>query len=114
MASKAEKRAARISKVNRGGKQAKLKSLVNDSKVGRADKGWIKSEMNQIKNGKRKNIRNPPGKELAHPRGREAAKGYDYSHTNLQDRDLYRRQHKYDNNGLKNKERPIKKLIRLR
>lgn len=63
--------------------------------------------MNQIKSGSRKNIRNPPGKDLAHERGREAAKGYSYKHSNLQDRDLHRRQHKHDNGGRKNKERPI-------
>jgi hypothetical protein len=40
--------------------------------------------MNAIQRGKRSTIRNPPGKDLAHERGREAAKGYDYSHSNLQ------------------------------
>lgn len=59
----------------------------------------------QIDRGKRKNIRNPPGKVLAHERGKEAAKGYDYEHSIHQDQDLHRLQHKY-NNGKKNKERP--------
>ncbi len=97
-----------LKKLGRSGKQSKLKSIVNDVKASAADKGWIKSEINQIKKGKRKNIRNPPGKDLAHERGREAAKGYGYEHSNLQDRDLHRRQHKYDNGGRKNKERPVK------
>ncbi|MCH4829755.1 polymorphic toxin type 8 domain-containing protein [Flavobacterium columnare] len=60
-----------------------------------------------IERGNRKSIRNPPGKDLAHERGREAAKGYSYKNSNLQDRDLHRRQHKYDNGGRKNKERPL-------
>ncbi len=50
---------------------------------------------------------NPPGKDLAHERGREAAKGYDYSNSNLQDRDLHRLQHKYDDFGRANVERPL-------
>ncbi|WP_232764106.1 polymorphic toxin type 8 domain-containing protein, partial [Salegentibacter salinarum] len=97
-----------VKKLGRLGRQNRLRQVVNDPKASKADKGWIKSEMNQMKNGKRKSIRNPPGKDLAHERGREAAKGYDYKHSNLQDRDLHRTQHKYDNNGRKNKERPVK------
>lgn len=93
--------------LGRSGKQARLRELSNDSKLGKADRGWIKSEINQINRGNRKNIRNPPGKDLAHQRGREAAKGYSYEHSNLQDRDLHRMQHKYDNGGRKNKERPL-------
>jgi RHS repeat-associated protein len=90
----------------RTGKQARLRELANDDKLGSADRGWIKQEMNSIERGQRKNIRNPPGKDLAHERGREAAKGYGYEHSNLQDRDLHRLQHKYDNFGRKNTERP--------
>ncbi len=94
-------------KAGRAGKQERLVELATDPKLGKADKGWIKSEMNQIERGNRKSIRNPPGKDLAHERGREAAKGYSYKNSNLQDRDLHRRQHKYDNGGRKNKERPL-------
>ncbi len=90
----------------RTGKQARLRELANDDKLGSADRGWIEQEMNSIERGQRKNIRNPPGKDLAHERGREAAKGYGYEHSNLQDRDLHRLQHKYDNFGKKNLERP--------
>nr|WP_317192628.1 polymorphic toxin type 8 domain-containing protein [Flavobacterium geliluteum] len=93
--------------IGRTGKQLRLKKLVNDKNISSADKGWIKSEINQIAKGKRKTIRNPPGKDLAHERGREAAKGYDYEHSNLQDRDLHRLQHKYDNFGKANKERVV-------
>jgi RHS repeat-associated protein len=96
-------------KTGRSGKQERLMELATDPKLGKADKGWIKSEMNQIERGNRKTIRNPPGKDLAHERGREAAKGYSYKHSNLQDRDLHRRQHKYDNGGRKNRERPLNK-----
>ncbi len=90
----------------RAGKQARLKELANDPKLGKADRGWIKQEQNSIARGSRKTIRNPPGKDLAHERGREAAKGYSYKYSNLQDRRLHRLQHKYDNFGRLNKERP--------
>lgn len=94
-------------KQGRSGKNERLKELANDPKVSSADRGWIKQDMNEIAKGKRGNIRNPPGKDLAHERGREASKGYSYEHSNLQDRDLHRRQHKYGNYGRKNKERPL-------
>ncbi|MGR9116091.1 MAG: RHS repeat-associated core domain-containing protein [Gammaproteobacteria bacterium] len=90
----------------RTGKQKRLRDLAKDDKVSSADRGWIKQEMNAIERGDRKNIRNPPGKDMSHERGREAAKGYDYEYSNLQDRDLHKIQHKYDNFGRKNKERP--------
>ncbi|WP_169045600.1 RHS repeat-associated core domain-containing protein [Aeromonas salmonicida] len=93
--------------IGRTGKQKKLRDLANDNKLGSADRGWIKQEINSIERGQRKSIRNPPGKDLAHERGREASKGYGYEHSNLQDRDLHRLQHKYDNFGRDNKERPL-------
>lgn len=52
-------------------------------------------------------MRNPPGKDLAHERGREAAKGYSYKYSKLQNKADHRTQHRYDNNGRKNKERPL-------
>ena len=91
----------------RAGKQKRLRELMDDNKVSSADRGWIKQEVNAIDRGNRKNIRNPPGKDMAHERGREAAKGYGYEHSNLQDRDLHRLQHRYDNYGRRNKERPV-------
>ncbi|WP_426477465.1 polymorphic toxin type 8 domain-containing protein [Chryseobacterium sp. CBSDS_008] len=94
--------------MGRSGKQARLRELSTDPKLGRADKGWLKQEINQINRGKRTNIRNPPGKDLAHERGREAAKGYSYKYSHLQNRKDHRNQHKYDNGGRKNKERPVK------
>ncbi|MDF7822269.1 polymorphic toxin type 8 domain-containing protein [Runella sp. MFBS21] len=103
----AVKSAKELLKQGRSGKQERLVELANDAKISSSDRGWIKQEMNEIAQGKRQNIRNPPGKDLAHERGREAAKGYSYQHSNLQDRDLHRRQHKYDDYGRKNKERPL-------
>lgn len=102
----ASKVASNVVKKNLGrqGKQARLKELAKDNKLGSADKGWIQQEMNSIDRGQRKNIRNPIGKDLAHPRGKEASKGYGYEHANLQDKDLHKLQHKYDNFGKKNKE----------
>ncbi|MDB2439304.1 polymorphic toxin-type HINT domain-containing protein [Hellea sp.] len=91
----------------RTGKQARLKEMGQDPKLGKADRGWIKQEQNSIARGQRKNIRVPPGKEMAHERGREAAKGYDYKHSNLQNKADHKAQHKYDNNGRSNMERPV-------
>ena len=106
-AKKTFKESAKASKnPGRQGKQQRLRELGNDDKVSSADRGWIKQEINSIERGNRKTIRNPPGKDLAHERGREAAKGYGYEYSHLQDRKLHRTQHKYDNFGKKNKERP--------
>ncbi|WP_082905851.1 polymorphic toxin type 8 domain-containing protein [Bradyrhizobium centrolobii] len=91
----------------RAGKQARLRELVNNDKLGSADRGWLRQELNSIERGQRSTIRNPPGKDLAHERGREAAKGYDYSHSNWQDRDRHRLQHRYDDFGRANAERPL-------
>lgn len=97
----------------RTGKQAKLKKLADDPNVSSADRGWINQEKNAIarksknKEGNvKKHVRNPPGKDLAHERGREAAKGFGYEHSNLQDNDLHDLQHKYDDYGKKNTIRP--------
>lgn len=90
----------------RTGRQERLREIANDPKASSADRGWIQNEQRQITQGNRDTIRNPPGKDLAHERGREAAKGYSYEHSNLQDRDLHRLQHKYDDFGRANAERP--------
>jgi RHS repeat-associated protein len=95
------------SDVGRAGRQARLRELASDDKLGSTDRGWIKQELNSIDRGQRSSIRNPPGKDLAHERGREAAKGYDFRHSNLQDRDLHRLQHKFDDFGRANVERPL-------
>jgi len=96
-------------KQGRSGKQKRLRELAEDPNTSSADSCWIKQDAKEIEAGKRKNIRNPPGKEMAHERGREAAKGYDYSHSQIQDKDLHKTQHKYDDFGRANKERPVKK-----
>ncbi|MBU0456455.1 MAG: DnaJ domain-containing protein [Pseudomonadota bacterium] len=96
-----------ISHAGRAGRQARLRELAEFDKLGSADRGWLKQEINRVNNGSRDTIRVPRGKELAHERGREAAKGYSYQHSNLQDADLHRLQHKYDDKGRANKERPI-------
>lgn len=92
----------------RTGAQPRLRQLAGDPKLGSAEKGWIKQEMNAIDRGTTDKIRNPPGTELAHTRGREAAKGYNHldSPSQLQGKDLHRLQHKHDNFGRRNKERP--------
>jgi hypothetical protein len=96
-----------LSTIGRSGRQQHLRNQVNNPNVSKADKGWIKSELNQIDRGNRKTIRVPPGKELAHQRGREAAKGYSYEHSQLNLAKDHRRQHYYDKQGRLNKERPI-------
>ena len=78
----------------------------NDNNLSSNDKGWIKQEINKNIIKKNKYIRNPPGKQLAHERGREKAKGYGYEHSQLQLARNHKIQHKYDNMGKKNKERP--------
>ena len=94
-----------VVKAGRFGRQERLRELAGDDKLSSSARGWITQEMNSIERGQRSSIRNPPGQDLAHERGREAAKGYGYQHSNLQDRDLHKLQHKYDNFGRKNSER---------
>ena len=93
----------------RAGKQSRLKELMVDPKISSSDRGWLKQDYNQIQRSKRQNFRVPPGKELAHKRGFEAAKGYDYSHSNLQEKGLHKLQHKFDDMGRKNKT-PVERL----
>jgi hypothetical protein len=104
----------------RAGRQKRLQELMNDDKLGSAERGWLKQEANAIKRDrtnksplavgqkKRAVLRNPPGKELAHRRGFEAAKGYDHSHSNLQNKDLHSAQHKFDDKGKLNKNKGTK------
>lgn len=103
-------------------RQVRLRELVDDPKLGRADRGWIQQEINRVElkdprnahlsiagkrkalNGKTK-LRNPPGMQLAHARGNEHHKGYSYSYAAMQHTDLHLLQHKYDNFGTANPER---------
>lgn len=80
----------------RSGKQLKLKDLAEDDKVSRSLRGEIKRDINQIKRKKRKNIRVPQGYNLAHRRGKEAAKGYSYKESDLQDINAHKRQHRLE------------------
>ena len=97
--------AKRSTPKGRTGRQARLRELGNDSKLGKADRGWIKQERNNMKRKKLTIIHNPPGKVLAHPRGKEAAKGYSYKESQLQLESNHKLQHKYDNNGKRNKDK---------
>lgn len=54
--------------------------------------------------GKRTNIRVPPGKQLAHKRGKEAAKGFSYEHSDLQDASLHKTQHQMERKLKKQKQ----------
>ena len=85
-----------LQSLGRAGKQERLRALAGDARVSATDRGWIRQEMNQIERGGRQNIRVPPGKQLAHRRGYEARKGYGYEHSDLQDVDLHRLQHKIE------------------
>jgi len=97
-------RAAQSSGSGRGRRQERLRQIGADPKTPRSDRGWIKQEQNNIKRGKQKSIRNPPGKELSHTRGREAAKGYDHveSPSHLKPKEHHVDQHKIDDYGRKN------------
>jgi hypothetical protein len=80
----------------RSGKQARLRELGADDKVGSADRGWILQEQNAIERGKRTTTRVPPGKNLAHRRGFEAKNGFGYKHSDLQDIANHKLQHKHE------------------
>jgi hypothetical protein len=80
----------------RAGRQAKLRALANDPRVSSADRGWIQQELNSIARGQRSSIRVPPGKILAHRRGFEARRGFGYEHSDLQDIDLHKLQHRHE------------------
>lgn len=87
----------------RSGKQKRLKEILNDSKVSSSLRGEIKRDVNEIKKGKRKNIRVPKGYELAHRRGKEARYGFGYEESDLQVIKNHRTQHKIDKYGKRRK-----------
>ncbi len=90
------KRLGKLFKGGRAGKQARLRALGADPKVSSSARGWIQQEINSIERGQRSSIRVPPGKNLAHRRGFEAKKGCSYEHSDLQDIDLHKLQHKHE------------------
>jgi len=101
---KASKVANAVNKYRgRAGKQKRLRELANDPKLSRALRGEIKRDINEIKRGKRKNIRVPQGYHLAHRRGYEANKGFGYKYSDLQIIKNHRTQHKHDGYGKKKK-----------
>ncbi|WP_259192038.1 MULTISPECIES: polymorphic toxin type 8 domain-containing protein [Acinetobacter] len=65
-------------------------------------RGWVKNELRHIETGNRKTVRLPgnsrnsrsKGFELAHGRTTEAKDGYCYRHSQLQNADLHKSQHK--------------------
>jgi hypothetical protein len=67
---------------------------MHDPNAPRRVRGWLRQEAKAISNGKRHQMRVPPGYELAHRRGFEARKGFGYEHTVLQGIDLHKLQHK--------------------
>ncbi|QNU64548.1 hypothetical protein [Vreelandella titanicae] len=80
----------------RSGKQARLKEMMNDPKVGSADRGWLKNDARHIEYGNKsglripRNGRNSPGRkavdkgyELAHPHNAPASKGNNYAGSKL-------------------------------
>ena len=100
------KKAAKVLKITksnlgRSGKQSRLKEIARDDKVSSALRGEIKRDINEIKKGKRSNIRVPQGYQLAHRRGFEASKGFGYKHSDLQIIKNHKTQHKHDNYGRK-------------
>ena len=84
---------------SRAGRTGVLRNSMNDEKIGRCDRGWIKQEFNHIARGgrgknKTKYVRNPPSKDLIHPPGKEAFLGNDYSCTCLNTRKTHQNQTK--------------------
>ena len=80
----------------RGGRQKRLNELANDQKLNSAHSGWLRNEKRHVSTGNRSSLRVPPGTELAHRRGQEARKGYDYSHSDLQEKGLHQTQHEVE------------------
>jgi len=85
-----------VRSAGRSGKQARLKELGQDPKVGRDLRGWIQQEENAIARGTRRTRRVPPGHVLAHRRGFPAKGGFGYGHSDLQEIDLHKLQHKIE------------------
>jgi RHS repeat-associated protein len=95
-ATAAEPTRNQLKRIGRSGKQAKLRELGKDDKAPSHVRGWIKQEQNSIKRGNRTRIRVPPNKQLAHRRGKAARDGYSYKHSDLQDYDLHKTQHRME------------------
>jgi hypothetical protein len=75
---------------------AVLASLAEHELYGPVPFDLAQQEINSIERGQRTNVRVPPGKNMAHRRGFEAKNGYSYEHSDLQDIDLHKLQHKHE------------------
>ena len=97
------------------GKQQRIRALANDPTQPRNVRGWVKNEIRRVDNlkaqGVTRRLRLPPGHDLAHWRGYESKKGFDYTYTELNTKDLHRTQHRYDDKGRKNKPRSSNKCL---
>ena len=86
----------------RSNRQEVIKALANDPLQPKHVRGWVKNELRHIETGNRKTVRLPgnsrnsrsKGFELAHGRTTEAKDGYCYRHSQLQNADLHKSQHK--------------------
>ncbi|MEM7665647.1 MAG: polymorphic toxin type 8 domain-containing protein [Pseudomonadota bacterium] len=87
--------------IGRTGKQARLRSLVNDPKLSSRIRGELRRDLNEIARGKRRRLRVPEGMNLAHRRGFEARRGYGYDYSDLQDIQLHKIQHRIDRRRFK-------------
>lgn len=87
-------------KQGRSRRRQRLYEIARDHKVSRSIRGYLITEERRVKHlrsrGINASVRNPKGIELAHDRGKEARKGYDYSHSKLQEKDLHKRQHRVE------------------
>ncbi|MDW5416633.1 RHS repeat-associated core domain-containing protein [Iodobacter sp. CM08] len=54
--------------------------LANDPNTPSHIRGWVKNQQRQVKLGKQKEVKSPPGYDLSHEYGKENDLGYDYSH----------------------------------
>lgn len=85
-----------ITKTGRSGKQQRLKEIMNNDKVGSADRGWLKNDARHVKIGNKSGLRVPrngrksPGRkstdkgyELAHPHDKPASRGNPYNGSKL-------------------------------
>lgn len=83
-----------MSKAGRLGKQSRLRELAYDDKLSSALRGEILRDINEIKLGKRTQIRVPSGYELSHRIGYSARKGYSYKFSDLNIKKQHRNHHK--------------------
>lgn len=87
---------ATASRLGRGGKQARLREMMNDPKISSADRGWLKNDACHMQTGNKNAMRVPrngrksPGRksqdkgyEMAHPSTKPASQGNSYNGAKL-------------------------------